>query len=142
MFCSEGLNRSSTVKVSTINYNLATFAERTHRGFLAEMWKALRDCIDLNSAEVTLLPLSAAPFSCPFDFCIRTMYLQVGTFVPWYAYKSRSPCRYIHTSPTLTRAPTLMPCGQRSYLTDRLSVGRGGNEFRMRGEVTTFRCSK
>jgi hypothetical protein len=40
------------VVVSTINYNLATFAERTHRGFLAEMWKALRDCIDLNSAEV------------------------------------------------------------------------------------------
>lgn len=38
--------------VSTINYNLATLAERTHRGFLAEMWKALRDCIDLNAAEV------------------------------------------------------------------------------------------
>lgn len=40
------------VVVSTINYNLAILAERVHRGFLAELWRAFRSCIDLNAAEV------------------------------------------------------------------------------------------
>lgn len=40
------------VVVSTINYNLAILAERVHRGFLADLWRAFRSCIDLNAAEV------------------------------------------------------------------------------------------
>jgi len=40
------------VVVSTINYNLALLAERVHRGFLADLWRAFRSCIDLNAAEV------------------------------------------------------------------------------------------